>query len=189
MNGFIEKNKVVIGIWLLFLVLASGWFLLYKENYWKPSTDNKMKDQESRIADLESKLESAQSDKTNSDALVDQIIDKSGGAPGTQSNDTDTTTKTATTTTTQPAPAPTASSSSSSSAATSKTAPAPTGPVNINTASVSELDSLKGIGPVLAQRIVDYRTANGPFQSIDDIKKVSGIGDKTFLKFKDDITI
>ncbi|MBI3495138.1 helix-hairpin-helix domain-containing protein, partial [Candidatus Berkelbacteria bacterium] len=61
--------------------------------------------------------------------------------------------------------------------------------VNINTASAAQLDALPGIGPVLAKRIVDYRSANGPFKTIQDVKNVKGIGDKTFEKFKDQITI
>ena len=48
--------------------------------------------------------------------------------------------------------------------------------VNINTASVAVLDTLPGIGPALAQRIVDYREANGPFESKEDLTNVSGIG-------------
>lgn len=64
------------------------------------------------------------------------------------------------------------------------------GLVNINTAAVAEMDErLPGIGPALAQRIADYRTANGPFVSIEDIKNVSGIGDKRFEDLKDLITV
>ena len=51
--------------------------------------------------------------------------------------------------------------------------------VNINTAGVSELDGLPGIGPVLAQRIVDWRTENGPFQTAEDLLQVEGIGPAT----------
>ena len=61
--------------------------------------------------------------------------------------------------------------------------------ININTAGLSELDKITGIGPVYAQRIIDYRQANGPFQKIEDLKKVKGIGDITFLKMKDEITV
>lgn len=61
--------------------------------------------------------------------------------------------------------------------------------VDINTASVAELDTLPGIGPTLAQRIVDYRTANGPFATTAEIKNVSGIGESTYNNLKDLITV
>ncbi|MGD9036966.1 MAG: helix-hairpin-helix domain-containing protein, partial [Syntrophobacterales bacterium] len=57
--------------------------------------------------------------------------------------------------------------------------------VNINKASVDELSTLKHIGPSYAQRIVDYREKNGPFQKPEDIMKVRGIGIKTFEANKD----
>lgn len=63
------------------------------------------------------------------------------------------------------------------------------GLVNINTASVEELDTLQGIGPVTAQKIVDYRTANGGFSSIEEIKNVPGIGEAKFAAIRDAITV
>ncbi len=61
--------------------------------------------------------------------------------------------------------------------------------VNINTATKEELDSLKGIGPVKAQAIIDYRTKNGPFSSVDALEKVSGIGPKTLAEIRGDVSI
>ena len=61
--------------------------------------------------------------------------------------------------------------------------------VNINTAGSTELETLNGIGPSKAQAVIDYRTQNGLFGNIEDIKNVSGIGDVTFLNIKDFITI
>ena len=61
--------------------------------------------------------------------------------------------------------------------------------VNINTASQAELDSLPGIGPALAQRIIDFRVENGNFNSIEDIQNVKGIGDSKFEEIKDKIVV
>jgi competence protein ComEA len=66
--------------------------------------------------------------------------------------------------------------------------PAPGGKVNINTAGQDLLESLPGIGPALAQRIVDYRQTHGPFEHIEDVTEVSGIGDATFEAIRDLIT-
>jgi competence protein ComEA len=63
------------------------------------------------------------------------------------------------------------------------------GKVNINTATESELEALPGIGQVIAQRIVDYRTQHGPFHDIRDLLKVEGIGDKKFASIKDYVTV
>src|SRR6476619_4660388 len=61
--------------------------------------------------------------------------------------------------------------------------------ININTASLQELEALNGIGPVKAQAIIDHRKANGPFKSIEQLKDVKGIGDATFDKIKGDVSI
>ena len=61
--------------------------------------------------------------------------------------------------------------------------------VNINTASINELDTLSGIGPSKAEAIIKYREENGTFKSIEEIKNVTGIGEALFEKFKENITI
>ena len=65
------------------------------------------------------------------------------------------------------------------SGAASGGSPAPGAPVDLNTATLEQLDALPGIGPVLAQRILDYRSQHGPFTSVDQLTDVSGIGDAT----------
>jgi len=64
-----------------------------------------------------------------------------------------------------------------------------TGKVSINKATLAELQTLPGIGKTKAQAIIDYRSKNGLFKSVEDLKKVSGIGNATFEKIKNDITI
>ncbi len=63
------------------------------------------------------------------------------------------------------------------------------GKVDINTASVEQLTTVSGIGPAIAQRIVDYRETNGNFSSTDEIVNVRGIGPKTFEKIKNYLTV
>ncbi|MEO0109078.1 MAG: helix-hairpin-helix domain-containing protein [candidate division WOR-3 bacterium] len=67
--------------------------------------------------------------------------------------------------------------------------PAVPGRININTATLEELQTLPGIGPRTAERIIQHRRASGPFQRIEDIMNVKGIGTVRFLRIKDRITI
>ncbi|MFA5005972.1 MAG: SLBB domain-containing protein [Candidatus Izemoplasmatales bacterium] len=73
--------------------------------------------------------------------------------------------------------------------ATTSTDNAEDGKIDINTATVEELDTLYGIGYILAQRIIDYRAENGPFASIEEIMNVAGIKDSVYEKIKDDIRV
>ena len=65
----------------------------------------------------------------------------------------------------------------------------PLGKINLNTATLEELDQLPGIGPSIAQRIIDYRNQNSAFKKIDDLKKVRGIGDALFDQIKELVTV
>jgi competence protein ComEA len=61
--------------------------------------------------------------------------------------------------------------------------------VNINSASQKQLEELPGVGPAKAKAIIDYRKKNGPFKSVEDIKKVDGIGEATYEKIKGDLVL
>ena len=61
--------------------------------------------------------------------------------------------------------------------------------VNLNTATVEQLQALNGVGPAKAQAIVDYRKKNGNFKTVDDLNNVPSIGDKTLAKLKPEITL
>ncbi|MFN4343246.1 MAG: ComEA family DNA-binding protein [Azonexus sp.] len=61
--------------------------------------------------------------------------------------------------------------------------------VNLNTATVEELDGVKGIGPSKAKAIVDYRSKHGPFKSVDDLKGVKGFGEKSVARLRGELTV
>jgi competence protein ComEA len=63
------------------------------------------------------------------------------------------------------------------------------GPINLNTATLDQLETLPGIGPALGQRIIDHREQHGPFQSVEDLVEVSGIGEKRLADLQDQVTV
>jgi competence protein ComEA len=65
----------------------------------------------------------------------------------------------------------------------------PAGLVNLNTATVADLEGLPGIGAKTAARIVEYRQKNGPFKKVEELMNVRGVGEKNFLKLKPQITV
>ncbi len=60
---------------------------------------------------------------------------------------------------------------------------------NINKAGIKEFELIKGVGPVTARRIYEYRDKNGQFNNIEELKNIKGIGEKTFIKIKNEVTI
>ncbi len=77
----------------------------------------------------------------------------------------------------------------SSGVALAASAPAPAGKVNVNTATVEQLDALPGIGAALAARIVEQRQKSGPFKSVQELMTVKGIGEKNLAKLEPHLTV
>lgn len=69
------------------------------------------------------------------------------------------------------------------------TAAAPAATVNVNTASVAQLETLPGVGKATAERIVEYRQKNGNFKKVEDLMNVRGVGEKSFLRLKPLVTV
>lgn len=158
---WLERWRLVTGLVLLAFVIGGGFTLLLMEKLRKPE-----------IVVTETR-----------EVTEEQIIEETPTVEPTKlSAVKGATTKPGASTQKQPSE-PQASQSSPTSSVK------PTGKININTASAAALESLNGIGPKLAERIIEYRNANGSFKSPEQIKDVKGIGDKTFEKFKDEITI
>ncbi|MES4879344.1 MULTISPECIES: ComEA family DNA-binding protein [unclassified Streptomyces] len=83
------------------------------------------------------------------------------------------------------APAPVAGVAPGGAATAGSGAAAPAAPVSLNTATPDQLDTLPGVGPVLAQHIIDYRTQHGGFRSVDELREVNGIGERRFADLRD----
>lgn len=83
------------------------------------------------------------------------------------------------------APAPPGAAPAGGDPGAAAAAGSPSAPVSLSTATLDQLDGLPGVGPVLAQHIIDYRTRNGGFRSVDELREVNGIGDRRFADLRD----
>lgn len=178
-SDFIEKYRFWIGSGLLLLIIISSFILLLRENRWKPAYESRLEKLELKISNLDQKIDQV---GTDYQVGVSDILAQS------QSIQESPTTFSGSKTSGKVAGTSTASKTNTT-VSQSTNLPAQPTIVNINTATLGQLDSLPGIGPVYAQRIIDYRETKGNFKTIDEIKNVKGIGDSTFEKMKDRITV
>ena len=88
-----------------------------------------------------------------------------------------------------PAAAPAGSGSTGEAPPAGDAAGGPTAPIDLNTATLAELDTLPGVGPVLAQRILDWRTEHGQFATVDQLSDVPGIGDARLAQLRDMVRV
>lgn len=164
-----EKLKIVL-ISFLALVILAGTFVVF----WQVQKQNPTKNEASAENDqLKQQLDD-----------LNKKIDSLNQAVAEAKSQQTTTTSTSVSKSTS-----TVKGASSSSGSSSQPSESVSSKVNLNSASASQLDTLPGIGTTYAQRIIDYRNANGGFKTIDEIQNVKGIGPATFGKMKDLITI
>lgn len=183
---FIESHRAAIGLGLLGLIIVGGVVLLMPRGKTpikaeaiasNPVDTKRIETLEKTVNQLTERVnELSQREVVQTTTEVAQGQGKVAGVSTSNQNTTKSTVQ----------PVKTAQATSNSNPTTTQTTP---GKVNINSATTTQLDTLPGIGATYAKGIIDYRTAHNGFKSIEEIKEVKGIGDKTFLKLKDLITI
>lgn len=188
---FIYKYKTLIGAGLIIVIVAGALLILYSSN--KNKNEPKITIQEEKITvDIEGAVKNPGVYQLKNGSLIQDAINLAGGLSENADNElmAQNINRAEILKNNQKINIPLKILNTPTVAGTAETfGTAETqGKININSASLSELDSLPGIGPVYAQRIIDYRQKK-PFSSIEEIKEIQGIGDKTFAKFKDLITI
>lgn len=154
-NSFLKKFQYPIILFLVFIIIASGIFLILN-NQNIPDEQQQLAILSAKITDLEKQINSV----PQQDAVT--IIDKN-----------------------VPSDLQTEASQSDEEVAEEEISDK----ININTASLEELDILSGIGQAKAQDIIDYREQNGSFKVIEDIQNVKGIGSGIFAKISEQITV
>jgi comEA protein len=181
--SWIEARRSLIGLVLIGLIAAGGIFLLWptripKTNQATVSSnqpdDDRVAKLEATVSELTNRVNELSADlSASTNVKAKASTSDSGQVAGATSKKTVTT--------------PTDKSKKVTSA--EKSTSTVSGKININSASLSQLDTLTGIGATYAQRIIDYRTSHGGFKKLEELKEVKGIGDKTFDKIKDSITL
>lgn len=167
--GVMNKFRFWVSVVLIVLVMGESAYLLWRENYFTPNLTKRTQTLETQLSSLKAEIESKENIETVS---VEKLMTQSQ-APNSPSSEE----------------GKVAGTQSVAISVEKKTIPAKEEKINLNTASAIELDKLPGIGPAYANRIIQYREQNGPFKNPEDIKKIKGIGDATFNKLKDQITI
>lgn len=165
---FLEKYRFYIGGILVLLILVESIYVLWQDNYFKPEMGKKISSLENRVSTLENSkgiLQKDESTGVSSLILQSQATSSDASVESVSSTPVSTPTKAAV--------AITPSSSI----------------ININTATAAELDLLPNIGVVRANDIINYRKEHGGFKNIDELKNIKGIGDATFNKLKDKVSI
>lgn len=164
-NELIFRYKWWIGGFLLVAIALSGGYLVWREG----KVNNEVRimnngSDEEKIEQLEARIKEAE-------GKISQLQSQATSAQ------------------TAPAASSTSGAVAGTSTSSSSKSSVPTGKINLNTATAAELDTLPGIGAAYAQRILDYRQSSGGFKDITELKNIKGIGDKTFEKLKEMVTI
>lgn len=187
-SGWLDQYRVYIGIFLVLLIFGAGAAWLIAENNPQQATENsQLREKLDALANQNEKLLTHLKEiETKHNRLVEDLVrEQSAGAP---TRETEAGKRVAGISDnlayTKQSELDGNSQSSAAAEGLKKTEP-----ININSALPTALDSLPGIGPAYAGRIIDYREQNGGFKAIEEIMNVKGIGPKTFEKLKDKITI
>jgi len=163
MNKIFEKFKIQIGLILSFVLIASSVILLYNQN--QVQKINQQKNISAEV-DLENLKKENEYLKNQLELIQNQNIESNSVVKTTSGVSVNPSTK-----------------------VDSQVSKSTSSLININSASNARLDTLPGIGATKAQAVIDYRNSSGKFTKIDDIMKVSGIGQATFDKIKSLITV